>query len=133
MAQVVIVEHPMRSPVRFPEMRDQLIASLLSLSDLEGQTSRWGHHEEGVDYYDDLTLNVHVLYDDCEVLPDPASSVGTVLYEEEVDALAGVQAALGPMLDDLQDSPDDVYLADPRWPAVVEAAKAALDAMRRGG
>lgn len=80
-------------------MRGQVIASLQSLADPSHQNVRWGPYEEGVSYYDDLTLNVHVLYDDCQVLPDPSRSVGTVLYEDEVEALQGVHAALSPMLD----------------------------------
>lgn len=114
-------------------MRDQVIASLQSLADPSHQKVRWGRYEEGVNYYDDLTLNVHVLYDDCQVLPDPSRSVGTVLYENELEALREVHAALGPMLDELQDSPDSDFLADPRWPEVVGAARAALDVMRWSG
>jgi hypothetical protein len=124
------MEYAMRPPVEFPEMRDQVIASLQSLADPSHQEVRWGRYEEGVSYFDDLTLNVHVLYDDCQVLPDPSRSVGAVLYEDEVQALRGLNAALGPMLDDLRDSPDSDYLADPRWPQVVDAARAALDVMR---
>jgi hypothetical protein len=120
----------MRPPVEFPEMRDQVIAALQSLADPSHQRVQWGRYEEGVNYYDDLTLNVHVLYDDTQVLPDPSRSVGAVLYEDEVEALRRLDAALGPMLDELQDSSDSTYLADPRWPEVVAAARAALDVMR---
>ena len=38
--------------------------------------------------------------------------------------------ALNPLLEDLADSSDAVYLADPRWPSVVHAARSALDGMR---
>lgn len=120
----------MRPSVEFPYMRDQVIVSLQSLADPSHQNVRWGRYEEGVNYYDDLTLNVHVLYDDCQVLPDPSRSVGAVLYEDEVEALRGVHAALGPMLDELQGSSDSDFLADPRWPRVAGAARATLDAMR---
>jgi hypothetical protein len=90
----------MRQPVEFPELRDQVIASLQSLADPSHQKV------QGVSYFDDLTLNVHVLCDDCQVLPDPSRSVGAVLYEDEAQALRGLNAALGPRLDDLRDSPD---------------------------
>jgi hypothetical protein len=120
----------MRPPVKFPEMRDQVIASVQSLADPSHQKLRWGRYDECVNYFDNLTLNVHVLYDDCQVLPEPSRSIGAVLYEDEVQALRDLHAALGPMLDDLQDSSGSDYLADPRWSEVVEAAGAALDVMR---
>ena len=119
----------MRPPVEFPYMRDQVITSVQSLADPSHQNVRWGGYEEGVNYYDDLTLNVHVFYDDCQVLPDPSRSVGAVLYEDEVEAPKGVHDVLGPMLDELQGSSDSYFLADPRWPEVPGAARAALDSM----
>lgn len=80
--------------------------------------------------YDNLDLAVHVLYDDCVVLPDPAASVPTLLTSDEVDSFRRLDDAFGPMLDELGDVADDIYLADPRWPAVVEAARAAHEMMR---
>lgn len=111
-------------------MRLEVIAALRSLSDRQHQESRWGRVEQGVDYYDDLTLNVHTLYDDCMVLPEPSQAVPDVLHHEEVPAIHDLGQALGPMLQDLGDRPDAVYLSDPRWPAVVQAAKAALGVMQ---
>lgn len=55
----------------FPYMRDQVIVSLQSLANPSHQNVRWGRCEEGVNYYDDLTLNVHVRYDDCQRGADP--------------------------------------------------------------
>lgn len=121
----------MSAPVIFPEMRLQVIAALRSLSDVQHQQARWGRVDEGVEYYDDLTLNVHILYDDCAVLPEPADSVGTIIYASEVLAFAELDGALGPMLDDLDDAVDEIYTRDPRWPAVVRAAQNALVAMQR--
>jgi hypothetical protein len=112
-------------------MRDQVIHSLRSLADVRHQQVTWGRYEESVNYYDDLTLNVHVLYDDCLVVPDPLSVVGAILYENEVQVFEVLHSALGPMLDDLQDSSDADYMADPRWSEVVSAAAAALDVMRQ--
>jgi hypothetical protein len=42
-----------------------------ALVDPQHQRLRWGRVEEGVRYYDDLDINVHILYDDCQVLPSP--------------------------------------------------------------
>lgn len=121
----------MSTLIRFPEMRLQVIAALRSLSDVQHQQARWGRVEEGVNYYDDFSLNVHVLYDDCAVLPEPEAAVGSTIHSEEVEALAELQLILGPMLDDLGDAADEVYTTDPRWPAVVRAAGQALVVMKR--
>lgn len=115
----------------FPEMRLEVIGAVRALSDPEYQERQWGHYEEGVNFYDDLKLNVHILYDDTMVLPDPEGAVSTILYAEEVPALSAIDRALGPLLDQLGDQPDSDYLAHPGWPAVVRAAAAALTEMRR--
>lgn len=116
--------------VTFPEMRNEVIAALWSLSDPLHQETRWGHYEEGVDYYDDLTLNVNILYDDCQVLPAPETAVPDLLLDTDVPDLRELGNALGPMIRDLGDRPDEDYLADPRWQGVVDAARNALSAMR---
>jgi hypothetical protein len=117
--------------VEFPAMRDEVISALRSLADPQHQLVRWGVSEPGVDYYDDLTLNVHVLYDDCKVLPDPSTTVGDVIVQGEVPALRALHEVLGPLLDGLGDSPDSEYISNSKWPSVVTAAQNALDAMRR--
>lgn len=117
--------------VKFKDMRLQVIGALEALSDVEHQRHRWGKVEEGVRFYDDLTLNIHILYDDCQVLPDPSSAIGDILFEAEVAPLLGLDEHLASLLDDLGDEPDGAYTADPRWPAVVEASGVALRAMQR--
>jgi hypothetical protein len=49
-----------------------------------------------------------------------------VIYEREVGTLRALDAVLGPLIDELGDRPDADYLADARWPRVVEAAAQAL-------
>lgn len=120
----------MTSRVTFPEMRSEVIASLCSLSDLLHQQAQWGRYEEGVSYYDDLTLNVSILYDDCQVLPSPETAVPDVLHDAEVPAFHALRDALGPMITDLGNRPDEDYLADPRWRGVIDAARNALFVMR---
>jgi hypothetical protein len=117
------------STVELPAMRLQVRAALRALANPTYQSARWGLMEPGVNYYDDLSINVHVLYDDCEVLPEPSRTIGTVLYEDEVPAFRTLESSLGPLLEELGDSPDETYLTDPRWPAVVRSAKRALEAM----
>lgn len=119
----------MTSRIEYPDMRNEVISALRSLSDPAHQRTRWGKVEEGVNYYDDLNLNVHILYDDTRVLPTPDAAVPELLHEAEIPVLRAVDAALGPMIRDLGDRPDADYLSDPRWPHVVEASAAALAVM----
>ena len=115
--------------VQFPSMRAEVVSALRSLSDLEHQKVRWGLVEDGVNYFDDLSLVVHILYDDAAVLPDPSASVGSILYEGEVGAILDVEKALSPLLDELGDVVDSIYVSDSRWPAVLTAAANALEMM----
>ena len=121
----------MTDAITYPEMRLQVVDAVRALSDPNHQRTRWGQYEEGVNYYDDLSLNVHILYDDCTVLPDPTGAVPSVLHAQEVASFRELEAVLGPVLDDLHGQPDDVYMNDPRWPAVVETAARALTVMEQ--
>lgn len=107
-------------------MRSDVLDALRSLADREYQEREWGKYREEENRYDDLTLNVHLLYDDCQVLPDPASQVGTVLYADDAEPLRRVGAVLGPLIHDLGEASDAEYLADPRWDLVVAAAAEAV-------
>jgi hypothetical protein len=127
---VVVVELAVSELVEFPEMRMEVIAALRSLGNRQHQETRWGRVENGVNYYDDLTINVHTLYDDCMVLPEPSQAVPDVLHQEEVPVFQDLERALGPMIHDLGDRPDADYLSDPRWVTVVHAARAALAVMQ---
>lgn len=116
--------------IKFPEMRLEVVAALESLSNRIRQ-EHWGKVEDDVNHFDDLTLNVHILYDDCMVLPDPSSAVPEILHQEEVSALRDLENALGPMIRELRDLPDRAYINDSRWPTVMAAAAEALRIMRR--
>lgn len=116
--------------LKLPEMRLEVVAALESLSDRLRQ-ERWGRVEEGVSYFDDLTLNVHILYDDCMVLPEPQSAVPDILHQEEIAVFIDLENALGPMIRELGDRPDAVYTSDDRWPGVMAAASRALAVMKR--
>ena len=63
------------------------------------------------------------------MVPNPELSISSLLYESEVPALRALDTVLGPLIDDLGDAPDEIYLADPRWPSVIHAAANALAAM----
>jgi hypothetical protein len=129
MVEVTAVEPPVS--VTFPWMRREVIHALAALSDEEYQERVW---IRGVfptaDYYDDLDENVHILYDDVRVLPEPATRELTVLVPGiEVVRLRELESVLGPMIDERPDWSDAQYLADPRWPQVRARAGAALAAM----
>ena len=119
------------SDVEFPAMRREVLTSLAALSDPEYQQKVWVQREyPRLNYFDDLTQNVHVLYDDCQVLPEPDGRLWSVLLPgDEVARLRALDKALGPLIDELGDAPDAVYLADPRWGAVMSAAALALASM----
>ncbi|UGT57208.1 SCO4402 family protein [Nocardia asteroides] len=118
--------------VGYPEMRKSVMDALESFADPDYQWRVWRNREfPHENFYDDLDLNVSILYDDCVVVPDPRSRIGTVLVAgPEVERLIELDQVLGPMIRRLGNAPDATYLGDSEWPLVVAAARAALAAMR---
>ena len=116
-------------------MRREVINALAALSDRQYQKRVWIDHILPQDnYYDDLTLNIHILYDDCAVLPEPETRIGTVLVDgDEIGRLIDLERVLGPMIAGLGEAPDVEYMADPRWSAVLAHAGSALSAMVLAG
>lgn len=121
--------------VRFPEMRREILSALDALADPAYQQRVWIEKRMPTpQYHDDLDLNVHILYDDTSVLPDPGTGLGAFLADAaEVEALREVGAALDPLISGLGDASDATYLADGRWPSVVAAAKVAAGVLRAHG
>ena len=116
--------------LQYPTMRAWVVDALQALGDPEYQRRVWlEHHCPEPNFVDNLDENVHILFDDVDVCVDPAGWVGIVLHPPEVEPLRKLGEAFGAMIDDLGDVPDEVYLADPRWPTVVELARAAHDDM----
>lgn len=115
--------------VKYPQMRQEVAGALAALADPDYQQRVWVNRiYPRENFYDDLTLNVNILYD--MVLPDPKSRIGTVLVnEDEADQLTRLEEVLGPLVAELRDEPDDRYLSDPRWKEVVVAARSALSCM----
>jgi hypothetical protein len=127
---VVLLGYAVSNAIEFPEMRAEVICALRSLSDLDYQRERWGRYEPGISFYDDLDLNIHILYDDAAVLPDPEPDVPALLYVSEVGALRSVDAVLSPIISELGDAADSVYMSHPRWPEVARAAAEAFALMK---
>jgi hypothetical protein len=116
----------------FPRMRDEVMFSLACFSDRRYQEQVWLRREGGPEYFDDLTLIINILYDDCQVLPNPELRIGSVLLpSDEIERLAVLHVTLGALIDELGEMEDAAYLSDPRWAHVVEASAAALAAMVR--
>jgi hypothetical protein len=118
--------------VEFPNVRSNVVAALESLADPEHQHRVWRDRAPRADdAVDDFGLVVHVLFDDSRVLDDSEPPLGEVLASErEVRAARELAEVLGPLIDELGDVDDEVYLASPRWPAVVAYARNMLEAMR---
>jgi hypothetical protein len=130
MVEVVKMEHTVSS-MRFPEMRAEIIGAVRALADRDYQERVWINkifpHDN---FYDDFSMRVHILYDDTNVMSNPSEAVGTFIYENEVASFRELDRSLSPLIDDLDDAEDAVYLADPRWPQVVQAAKDALQILQ---
>lgn len=114
--------------VQFPDMRRDVIEALQALSDPEYQRRVWverTYPQPG--FYDDLTHNVNVLYDDTSVAEDPRAQIGLTLENEaEAEVIERLAAVLDPLLDSLPTKLDDAQvISRPEWGAVVKAAQEA--------
>ncbi|MET8729522.1 hypothetical protein ABZV81_20420 [Streptomyces parvus] len=121
-----------RKVVKLPEMRAEAIGAVQALASPEYQQRVWiDRTYPHPDYYDDLTLNVHILYDDTAVLASPEAALGyTLTSEQEVRAMKELAHALDAALEGVgADAPDAEFLQSPLWPQVVAAAQAALTAL----
>lgn len=115
-------------------MRREVLSALAALSDLEYQRAGWLRGQPPGSRGGDLSLILHTLYDDMEVVLKPRDWLGSVLVDgEEVEALLRLGECLTPVLDRLGDEPDSAYLAAPEWAEVVRLAGLALSAMIRSG
>lgn len=116
--------------VRYPEMRAEVVRAVTALADPGYQRRVWVARQfPHPKFFDDLDANLHVLFDDATVLPDPGQAVGTIVWAGEVPALAELGRVLGPLIDELGDVPQQAYLDHPRWEDVVRAASRAVAVM----
>lgn len=121
--------------VRYPYMRREAIRAVAALADRQYQERVWVNRLlPHPNYYDALDEEIHWLFDDLELLPDPGPADGDVLLPgDECAHLRNLGAAFDPMIDRLGDAPDDQYLADPEWPSIVDLAQLCLPAMILAG
>src|SRR4051812_2824008 len=101
------------STVRFPAMRLEVVRALEALSDVAHQRCVWIDRKlPAANYYDCLDLCINILYDDCQVLPNPGSRIGTILLDtDEVDRLLALDRVLGPMISRLGNAADIEYVS----------------------
>lgn len=125
------MEHEMKPTVRFPAFRREVILAVAAFADPDYQRRVWVEKVMPfVGYYDDLTVNVHALYDDFVSLPNARDYVGDVLVDgPEIQALIDLDSAFAPILAELGDAPDSAYLEHPQWSTVVRRARLALPAL----
>ncbi|EST19957.1 SCO4402 family protein [Streptomyces roseochromogenus] len=120
--------------VRLPQMREQIIAAVHALSDPDHQRRVWIERQyPHPGYFDDLTLNVHILYDDTAVLDNPSGAIGHTLRDaSEAQTMQRLADRLNEILDALDPEADDAaYLGHQLWPGVVEAAAQAHASLTR--
>ncbi len=115
--------------MKYPEMRNELISNLESLSDWEYQKKCWVLREcpNGVEY-DEFDLSVHFLFDDTKLATDPESTVGSFLKDEiEAQAVKTVCHELNSIFDKYgYNLTDEEYINLVEWPKVIESASKAL-------
>jgi hypothetical protein len=128
---VKLVQTMTHQMVEFPSMRRDVMSSLAGLSDVEYQQRVWIRREyPQPGYYDDLRANIALLYDDREVLPSPADSIGSILLPgDEIPRLAALAVVLDDLIDSHESIVDSVFMADPRWNDVLRLSALALAAM----
>ena len=121
--------------VWFPRARRQTIISIAALSDRPYQERVWLRRELPFpDYYDELDLNIHVLFDDLCILPHPGPADHQVLLPgPEVGRLAALGTVFDSMIRRLGDLGDADYLSDPQWPEIVDLAQRCLPALILAG
>lgn len=114
--------------VKFPEMRKSVIGAVKSLADRDYQRRVWveGRYPNE-QYYDDFSMNVHILFDDTVVLEDPEKYLGAILASHaEVGVMEVLADALERLLDiEGRERSDLEYMESPHWDAVVTAAETA--------
>ncbi len=104
-------------------MRLEVVASVASLADAEYQQRVWIDREwpsEG--YYDDAANSIEWLDENTRAFDDPEGLVGIMLFADEVLPMSLLAVRVRAILDDLGIVDSATFMADPRWPAVMEVA-----------
>jgi hypothetical protein len=119
--------------VGLPFMRLDVMDAVHSLATAERQAVWLEPRPDPTGPMESFDLDVHILYDDSRVLPDPRPHQGTVLFPDEIGPMEALGQALTPLIETLGDEDDAAYLRHPRWRDVMTAAESLLKVMRRNG
>ena len=116
------------SELKFPSMREELIAYLSGLSDLDYQYQAWVERSSPSLDYDEFNYTVHFLYDDTSLAENASDWIGLVLRDEkEARSIENVVSALNVIFDKYgTELSDREYLEKNEWLWVVNASKDAL-------
>jgi len=117
--------------LRYPNLRDQLIDCLRSLSDRAYQRDAWVNRNLPLGQGDNFDLAIHVLFDDLGLEEDPRGAIGVFLYDEaEIVLISDLIEALNAIFDKYGTSlSDEDYIEKPEWKRVLETAKIAWSAL----
>ena len=116
----------MEQTIKYPWMREQLIGSIETLSDIDYQRKAWVQHEfpEGVEW-DDLDLHFKFLFDGPDIYDYLDESIGDILKNET--ELKAVKEMLNEMMNIFKEYgtelTDEEYINLPEWQEVIEKAK----------
>lgn len=117
---------------KYPQMRDELLETMRTLSDLEYQWSAWVNHNfpPGVQH-DEFDYAVHFLYDDSSLAEAPERAIGLFVKDQhEVHLIKAVISALDQVFDALgMECTDEQYISSPLWAEVLRTASEASHAM----
>src|SRR5690606_17006667 len=122
------------SGLMYPNMRQELLEYLDGLADRDYQQKVWvrGEPYPGVEH-DELDYALHFLFDDTDLASTPEKSIGVFLFnDDEARAVHSVAEALDALLTQYGVNLSDAeYLAKPEWTQVVDAARLALQTLKK--
>ncbi|MFI9360737.1 hypothetical protein ACIG5E_06705 [Kitasatospora sp. NPDC053057] len=106
--------------IAFPNFRLHVVPAVVALASPTWQREVWLDRDQ----FEDLDHVVHVLFDDfCDAHEPARFLAGSLRTAEEVELMSCLGAAYGAVQDAVgASSPDEAFLDDPGWPAVVAAA-----------
>jgi hypothetical protein len=117
------------APVRFPGYRHEMLWYLHDLASPSVQRDKWilGKPKPSDREMYGLSFVIHFFFDDTELGTHPEKTLGYILLDDlEVSAIRRVVTAFDRVSKEMGDGkPDSEYLASPRWPKVIEAARSA--------
>lgn len=117
------------SQIKYPQMRQLLLSSLISLSDKVRQIKEWVRPEYKHSFWDNLMFDVHVIFDDLELDKNPDDQIGYFLVDtKESKSIKELVKIFEVLLETIGEKQSDtMYLNSPLWNRLVKSAKIALE------